>query len=520
MGAAASLRRKWRDDPLAYFSDVWGLDLLGPPWDAPGQRAYQAEIVTAIAEHDETYVVTGNAVGKDFILGRVVPWWLHTRKPSIVITTSYKDSQLRTILWGEIRDAVAKARIDFGGKLMPSQPFWSYAEKWYAKGVVGSEETAFHGSHSDYVMVIGDESAGIAEFVWPAMLGCAVGSEDKIVMIGNPTCAPTHPFAKGCRERDRPGEKKTIRIPSTETPNYRQNREVIRGLMTRQGVDRIYRRFGKGSAIANARVEAKFPDAGASSLIGYQHIGPARERWAKGVRASEKDRDQARVGCDVARFGDDVCSTYVRAGCEAFEPDGWPKPNPDQVEVTDSLAAVARETRAVSVAIDGGAMGPGPIDYLRNDEHRERLAVPPETAILEVLFGGKAADEEQFADKRTELWVNLRDWLRDDASMEIDDDLEEELLAPEVGWVGRRMKLEPKDKTKERLGRSPDRADALALAVGGHVGQPDSLALASAHVLRAAEELSEDEREDREREEARKHDWEAAMEDGGRIPDW
>ena len=478
----ATLKR-WRD-PVVYIRDVFGEDLEGGPWAEKGQRAYQAEIARSIRDNEVTYVVSGNSVGKDYTISRVVCWWL--RVPgSIAVTTSVKDDQLKKILWKEIRAAVQKANrrgFDIGGKLAPAASFWDFGEtpegyKHYATGVVGTDENAFQGFHSRRVLVIGDESAGIPEFVWPAMLGCGVGEGDRFAFIGNPTCSPAHPFAKGCRRPNVPGKHKTIRVKSTETPNYRQKRPVIPGLMSRQGVDRIYRSHPKGSAIANARVDAKFPDAGALSLIGYEHIGPCRERFVSGVEPSDRDRKSARVGCDVARFGDDLCTAYVRQGPLAFMPSGWPKPNVDQVEVTDALAAMAREYHPLTVSIDGGAMGPGPIDFLRNDEHRRRLQVPGHTQILEVLFGGKAADEEQFADRRTELWVLLRDWLKDEAAMEIDDDLEEELLAPEFKWVGRRMKLEPKEKTKERLGRSPDRADGLALAVSGHVGHAPSLVL-------------------------------------------
>ena len=37
-----------------------------------------------------------------------------------------------------------------------------------------------------------------------------------------------------------------------------------------------------------------------------------------------------------------------------------------------------------------------------------------------------------------------------------------------------RLELEPKDKTKARLGRSPDRSDALVMAIAGP-GQPPSV---------------------------------------------
>ena len=61
----------------------------------------------------------------------------------------------------------------------------------------------------------------------------------------------------------------------------------------------------------------------------------------------------------------------------------------------------------------------------------------------------------------------------DTGAMNPDIDTEEELLAAsyKVAARGNASMLEPKDKIKARLGRSPDRSDAIALAVAAHVGR-------------------------------------------------
>ena len=64
----------------------------------------------------------------------------------------------------------------------------------------------------------------------------------------------------------------------------------------------------------------------------------------------------------------------------------------------------------------------------------------------------------------------MRDWIRERAAWEPDDTVEEELLAASYKPHGEGVALEPKEKLKERIQRSPDRADALALAISGHDG--------------------------------------------------
>ena len=63
-----------------------------------------------------------------------------------------------------------------------------------------------------------------------------------------------------------------------------------------------------------------------------------------------------------------------------------------------------------------------------------------------------------------------------------DAETEEELLAVSRKWrSGTAALLEPKEQVSARIGRSPDRADALALAVAGHVGKVRQAGVPVAH---------------------------------------
>jgi hypothetical protein len=55
-----------------------------------------------------------------------------------------------------------------------------------------------------------------------------------------------------------------------------------------------------------------------------------------------------------------------------------------------------------------------------------------------------------------------------DIALPPDDDLREELIAPRCSFTVRGMLLEPKDDIRKRIGRSPDRADAVVMALWGH----------------------------------------------------
>ena len=83
-----------------------------------------------------------------------------------------------------------------------------------------------------------------------------------------------------------------------------------------------------------------------------------------------------------------------------------------------------------------------------------------------VHFGGGAKDSKRFKNKRAELFWNLRERMeRGEISLPDDEELVADLSALRYVFTqDGRIQLESKDDVRKRLGRSPDRADAVALA--------------------------------------------------------
>ena len=69
-----------------------------------------------------------------------------------------------------------------------------------------------------------------------------------------------------------------------------------------------------------------------------------------------------------------------------------------------------------------------------------------------------------YVNKRAEMWDAMRKWMQAGGSLPDMPELKTELVTPEYSFdAANRMKLEPKEKIKERIGKSPDVADSLAL---------------------------------------------------------
>jgi hypothetical protein len=72
-----------------------------------------------------------------------------------------------------------------------------------------------------------------------------------------------------------------------------------------------------------------------------------------------------------------------------------------------------------AVFIDAGG-GAGVLDRLR------QLDYDP----IEVPFGGKAILEQQFVNRRTEMWWNMKEWIENGGAIPSDPMLRQELSTP------------------------------------------------------------------------------------------
>ena len=168
------------------------------------------------------------------------------------------------------------------------------------------------------------------------------------------------------------------------------------------------------------------------------------------------------LGVDVARFGSDASVICRRQGLQVFEP--VVLHDMDNMDLADRVAGAIVQHAPQTVFIDAG-QGQGVIDRLRHMGH----------AIIEVPFGGRPLQEGRFANRRSEMWYGIREWIRAGGCLPDIPELKQELSAPTYWYdAAGRIVLEPKDKIKERLGgKSTDIADAIALTFAAPVGLPD-----------------------------------------------
>lgn len=168
------------------------------------------------------------------------------------------------------------------------------------------------------------------------------------------------------------------------------------------------------------------------------------------------------LGVDGARFGNDRSVIVRRQGLQMFQP--VVMRNLDNMQLAARVSQEIEQHKPHAVFVD--AADAGVIDRLRMLHY----------SITEVPFGGKAAKEELYINKRTEMWFKMRDWINAGGAIHDELTLKQELATPVYEFDARgRYKLESKDDIRERLPEagSPDIGDALALTFAADLPPPN-----------------------------------------------
>lgn len=311
---------------------------------------------------------------------------------------------------------------------------------------------AFAGLHNlgNRIVAIFDEASQIATPIWDTTDGIMTDADTEVVWCdyGNPTRGEGR-FYENHHSRSHRIDAKSIDSRDVAITDKAKLKEQVDD-------------YGEDSDYVRMMIRGLFPRASSMQFIAHDIVANARKRDVH-VPLDEP----LIMGVDCARFGDDETVIAFRKGRDAriIPWKRW-RGIRDVNDSTDIIAFIADAIRAYhvdAVFIDGGNVGGPIIDGLRKLGFGQ---------VTEVMFG-KAADRVNFAtdatryaNKRSEMWGNMKVGLNGLAIPD-DDDLETELTSVFYGFretaKGTEVMLERKEHMRERGVKSPDAADALAL---------------------------------------------------------
>jgi len=167
--------------------------------------------------------------------------------------------------------------------------------------------------------------------------------------------------------------------------------------------------------------------------------------------------DPLICGVDLARGGGDDCFIVFRRGrdCKServYKIGGEASRN--SMRVVALLVQLFRDHRPDQINADEGSMG-GPIVDRLNQLNWQ---------VTGISFGSRALDQKHWANRGTEMWAKMREWINTGGALPKDERLVSELTCREFGHDNKdRVILESKKKMKADGKPSPDFADAVAL---------------------------------------------------------
>lgn len=434
--------------PARFAREVLGVE----PWSR------QVDVLGAIAAHGRVAVRSGHKVSKSNTAAIAAHWWVATRPGARVVFTAPSSRQVRQIFWHEFQRLHRGARVPIGGELfdMPDRGL-QFADGREVVGFSTNEPERMAGISGANLLFLVDEASGVDELIFEAIKGNLAGG-GRVVLTGNPTRLSGTFF-------DAFGRKASlwrgVHISSLESPNITGEREIP-GLATREWAAEMAEDFGEDSAVYAARVLGEFPTQAADAVIALALVEAAKERWLELMRDGGRTfatLGPLEIGVDVARFGDDETVIVCRRGSCALP--ATTIRGADVTTVADRVLAAAAEHKKANerptVRVDTVGVGAGVADVLRRREAGVRVV------DVNASASPRAATYQR---TRDELWFTLKDWLKGGGAIPPDTKLEGELVAATFTYSpSGKLTVEPKDEIKKRLKRSPDRADALALAV-------------------------------------------------------
>lgn len=484
------LLNSWRADWNKFVREALGVNL---------DREQQA-ILESVQHNPRTSVASGTARGKDFVAAcaavsclYLTPIW--NRRGELVENTKVAltaptDRQVKNIMLPEVSRLFNRAKrrgIVLPGRLT-SYDIRTDNDEWFLTGFKADEHNheAWSGFHAAHTMFVVTEASGIAEDIFSAIEGNLQG-DSRILLVFNPN------VSVGYAARSQKGTRwAKFRLNSLTAPNVLARKNIISGQVdydwvkdkldlwcvpiseseVREELDdfEFEGRWYRPEDLFRIKVLGKFPKVSDDVLIPIQWIEAAQERWRRFEGREPLSKDTRILGVDVAGMGRD-CTVY----CE--RKGRWVAPfiarnsggAADHMAVAGEVVARRRREPEMLVSID--TIGEGAGVYSRCLElDDERFLISCKYSEGTKLGNHELTDvtgEYRFTNLRAYLFWCVRDWLNPKnetgAMLPPDSQFVEE--ATEIRWRFRsdgRIIIEPKEDIKKRLGRSPDRFDALA----------------------------------------------------------
>ena len=399
----------------------------------------------------EDFTVTHNT-GKTAATSCLIYWFLSMQGDAKCPVVGPTQGQLKNVLWKEIM--FWYHRRTEAGEYTYKDPFRSNfeclaSEIKYDGGVAtayqkvsprnadsGTLQAVLSGEHYPNMMICVDEASSIPPDVFLPIEGTLTTRNSFLLMLFNPTKTSGYAYDSHFHSES---SKHFIKLHWNAEESELVSPEFLASLEQKYG--------GKESNNYRVSVLGIPPSSDDNSLIPYIWVNDAKERFVL-------KEGRSILGVDVARTGGDSTIVCVRYGAHVEK---FIKINKiDTVDTASAVLKIAEEYDSEYITVDSLGIGAGLYDILRRTF--------PKTYAVEFSRGSR---DPKFRILRDELYFKLRGLFeKGRIAIPEDEDLSVQLSTIRYSDENGKIKIEPKDKIRQRLGGdSPDYADSLAISL-------------------------------------------------------
>lgn len=497
------LERRFAERPVEF-----GEDILNDHYTEDVKR-----LMEAVRDHPVVIAKSGNAVGKTHCAARIATWFYQVHPDAQVYTAAAPpERNLRNLLWGEIGGLVDRNPALFRSHRKVDLLISRSPQSFIAgvtipsDGTSAQREARFSGKHAPHLLFIVDEGDAVPVEVYRGIESCMSGGHARLLIMFNPRSESGPVY-----QMERDGKAHILELSALRHPNVTTGLDLIPGAVSREVTVRRINQWSRPLAPSEAHdqecfqvppflaghiatgldgkpfpplpagwrkimdpalsymVLGEYPAQATTQLISRSWIAAARSRWDTYVAINgEIPPVGARpiMGQDVAEFGTDSNVTCLRWG-------GWvPRMltwrGVDPVVTAHKAAAIYKELNALVALVDATGVGAGVAPEM------VRRGCPQAVSVKVASSSTFETELGAFGILRDQLWWEVREWLRTDlgAMLPPDEELVEELTVPTYSTAKGLIRVMEKETMKDLLGRSPDRADSLALTFAPRERKP------------------------------------------------
>lgn len=302
----------------------------------------QRLIALSVFENRRTAVRSGHSVGKTMITALICEYWFSCLGRCFLTTAPGRDA-VKDLLWKQIAKNRENATRELPGDIYDAGEIRVRGRAsdgtedqagWWGKGFSTNKSERAQGKHEVGLLIVADEAAGVAPFIWQALESSMASSGVRMLAIGNPNADRGRFYH--CFHRDKDIMWHCIHISSLDSPNMklvhsrdigshattprpvdfpdREQEPEIHGLANDEWVQDQRRNYADDPNAWRCRVLGEFPvDDGDEKICSYANIEAAQNLWEELEEEEQYLETPPRYHCafgDVAGWGKDS-STLV-----------------------------------------------------------------------------------------------------------------------------------------------------------------------------------------------------------------